>query len=76
MEVSNSPAHLQFAAPKSHNSPTGMLLQHRNLAIQYVAVKRWTKYFPLLIPSYFLSVSAAYVPGMASMWLLKLGLQK
>lgn len=28
------------------------------------------------MPGYFLSFSAAYVPGMASMWLLKLGLQK
>lgn len=28
------------------------------------------------MPLYFFSDSAAYVPGMASMWLLKLGLQK
>lgn len=35
-----------------------------------------TKYSPLLIPPYFLSCSVENVPGRASMWLSKLGLQK
>lgn len=45
---------------------------------QYVAVSLWTRYSPLLMPGYFLTlpVVSSYVPGMASMKRSKLGLQK